>query len=120
MSESLPYRGVTIVAVIRYAVVAQACSSSPLRSSAMVRMAVATMVWSRAARNMPIIRPTRMVTICLWVMSWARGAVAVMSVLRAGGGEGWGHAQVAAGPPHGLLAGDLEGGGEPLEVSGEF
>src|SRR5512132_1042869 len=33
----------------------------------MVRMADATMVWSRAARNMPIIRPMRIVTIWRWV-----------------------------------------------------
>src|SRR6476469_9511489 len=30
-------------------------------------MAYATMVWSRAARNIPIIRPTRIVRICRWV-----------------------------------------------------
>src|SRR5690349_15079826 len=33
----------------------------------MVRMADATMVWSRAARNIPIIRPMRIVMICRWV-----------------------------------------------------
>ena len=33
----------------------------------MVRMAVATMVWSSAARNMPIIRPMRIVTIWRWL-----------------------------------------------------
>ena len=52
-----------MVAVMRYAVVAHAWCSRPLRSSAMVRIAVATMVWSRAARNMPIISPTRIVMI---------------------------------------------------------
>ena len=57
MSESLPYSGVAIVEVIRNAVVAQACRSKPCRSSAMVRIAVETMVWSSAARNMPSIRP---------------------------------------------------------------
>jgi hypothetical protein len=64
MSDSLPYSGVEIVEVMRNAVVAHACSENPLRSSAMVRIAVATTVWSSAARNMPSIRPTRMVTIC--------------------------------------------------------
>src|SRR6188472_4085275 len=56
-----------MVAVIRYAVVAHAWWFRPLRSSAMVRIAVATMVWSSAARNMPIISPMRMVTIWRWV-----------------------------------------------------
>src|SRR4051794_18706048 len=32
----------------------------------MTRMALATMVWSSAARNIPIISPMRMVTISLW------------------------------------------------------
>ncbi len=63
MSESLPYSGVTIVEVMRYAVVTQAIEDSPCRSSAMTRMADATMVWSSAARNIPIIKPMRMVTI---------------------------------------------------------
>ena len=55
----------TIVEVIRYAVVTQACRSGPCRSSAIVRIAVATIVWSSAARNMPSIRPMRIVRICL-------------------------------------------------------
>ena len=56
----------------------------------MVRMAVATMVWSRAARNMPIIRPTRIVMICRWVRgpSGRAGAAAAMSVLHGGVGRG--------------------------------
>src|SRR4051794_4542217 len=45
-SLSLPYSGVEIVDVMRYAVVAHAWIDSPLRSSAMVRIAVATIVWS--------------------------------------------------------------------------
>jgi hypothetical protein len=36
----------------------------PWRSSAIVRIDVATMVWSSAARNMPSINPERMVRIC--------------------------------------------------------
>src|SRR6478735_899901 len=82
MSESLPYSGVEIVAVSRYAVVTQACRESPLRSSPMVRMDVATMVWSSAARNMPSIRPPRIVRISRWVggtnveaFVWAGGSV---------------------------------------------
>src|SRR3954454_5885055 len=63
MSESLPYSGVEMVAVSRYAVVTHACRESPLRSSPMVRMDVATMVWSRAAMNMPSISPPRIVRI---------------------------------------------------------
>ncbi len=67
MSDSLPYSGVEIVEVMRNAVVAHACSEKPLRSSAIVRMAVETTVWSSAARNIPIIRPMRIITICRWV-----------------------------------------------------
>src|SRR5262245_11851478 len=52
-----------MVAVIRYAVVTHACPARSLRSSAMTRMALATMVWSSAARNIPIIRPMRIVMI---------------------------------------------------------
>src|ERR687883_442174 len=52
---------------MRYAVVTQACRLSPLRSSAMVRIEVATIVWSRAARNIPDMRPARMMTIWRWV-----------------------------------------------------
>src|SRR6185503_3862139 len=61
--------GVVIVEVIRYAVVTQACRDSPFRSSEIVRIAVETMVWSRAPRNMPIIRPVMMVRIWRWVYS---------------------------------------------------
>ncbi len=66
-SDSLPYSGVVIVEVIRYAVVAHACWLRPCRSSEIVRIAVLTIVWSRAARNMPSSRPLRMVRICRWV-----------------------------------------------------
>src|SRR6478735_9390185 len=61
--------GVVIVEVIRYAVVTHACTDSPFRSSAMVRIDVLTIVWSRAPRNMPIIRPTRIVRIWACVYS---------------------------------------------------
>src|SRR5665648_333660 len=81
MSESLPYSGVVIVDVIRYAVVTQACRDSPCRSSPMVRIAVATMVWSRAARNMPIISPPRIVRIwrCVMEKVGAAGAPSAVS-----------------------------------------
>src|ERR1700712_4161348 len=67
MSDNLPYSGVEMVAVIRYAVVTQACTESPCRSSPMVRMADVTMVWSSAARNMPSISPPRISRICRWL-----------------------------------------------------
>ena len=54
---------------MRYAVVTQACTDRPCRSSAMVRIEVATIVWSSAARNMPAIRPDRIVRICRWLSS---------------------------------------------------
>src|SRR6478609_2570789 len=55
-----------MVLVIRYAVVTQAWPARSLRSSAMTRRALATIVWSSAARNIPIMRPTRIVRISLW------------------------------------------------------
>ena len=55
-----------MVLVMRYAVVTHAWPARSLRSSAMTRMALATIVWSSAARNIPIISPTRIVTISLW------------------------------------------------------
>src|SRR4051794_22993550 len=58
-----------MVEVIRYAVVTHACTDRPRRSSAMVRIAVETMVWSSAPRNIPIIRPVMIVRICAWVYS---------------------------------------------------
>src|SRR6478609_874127 len=82
-----------MVAVMRYAVVTQACPARSLRSSAITRIALATIVWSRAARNIPIIRPMRIVTISLWesgIGSAVRGGPAVASdmSLLLGGVEG--------------------------------
>src|SRR5437879_5774018 len=77
MSDSLPYSGVAIVEVMRNAVVAHACREKPPRSSAMVRIAVDTIVWSSAARNIAIIRPPRIVRICRWVKVSPAGAGAV-------------------------------------------
>src|SRR6478736_6869656 len=77
---------------MRYAVVTHAWPARSLRSSAMTRMALATMVWSSAARNIPIISPTRMVRISLWESTGRAsgpapaGACAVASTL---GGSAW-------------------------------
>ena len=46
--------------------VTQAWTDSPCRSSPIVRIAVETIVWSSAARNMPSISPDRIVRICRW------------------------------------------------------
>src|ERR687884_1079666 len=75
-----------MVEVMRYAVVTQACRLSPLRSSAMVRIDVATIVWSRAARNIPDISPARMMTIWRWVKD-----------------DGAPFATAAGGPPTGVV-----------------
>src|SRR5882757_9268444 len=52
---------------MRNAVVAQTCRENPCRSSEIVRIAVETIVWSSAARNIASIRPVSIVTICLWL-----------------------------------------------------
>src|SRR5829696_8609107 len=95
---------------MRNAVVAQTCSEKPFRSSAMVLIAVETTVWSRAARNIPIIRPTRIVRISRWLKpsaadpparaSW-RVDVAAIRVpgLRVGAGGGTGQGRPVARPP---------------------
>ena len=75
----------TIVLVIRYAVVTQACAESPLSLSAMVRIEVATIVWSSAARNIPSMSPVRIVTIWLCV----RFAPAYSVVVRSGAPSSW-------------------------------
>src|SRR6478735_5823335 len=107
-----------MVEVMRYAVVAQACWSRPLRSSAIVRIAVATIVWSRAARNIPIIRPIRIVTICRWVRgpSGRAGAVAAMSVLRGAGVAGVGdRGGMGCAAAQEALPVGLQGGAETFE-----
>ena len=63
-----------IVAVIRYAVVTHAWMDRPLRSSAIVRIDVLTIVWSSEARNMPSISPERIVRTWAWVYSPDAGA----------------------------------------------
>ena len=47
--------------------VTHACADRPCRSLPMVLIAVETIVWSSAARNMPSISPDRIVRICRWV-----------------------------------------------------
>src|SRR6478609_9436339 len=69
--------GVVIVEVIRYAVVTHACTDSPCRSSAIVRLAVLTIVWSRAPRNIRSIRPDRIVSTWAWVYSPVSAEVAL-------------------------------------------
>ena len=63
MSDSLPNSGAAIVDVIRNAVVTHACACRSCRSLPIVLIAVETIVWSRAARNMPSISPDRIVRI---------------------------------------------------------
>src|SRR6476619_5830720 len=56
----------------------------PLRSSAIVRIAVETMVWSSAARNIPDMRPARMMTICRWVKDVGASCTTAPAFLPAG------------------------------------
>src|ERR1700733_2238193 len=93
MSDSLPNSGAQIVEVIRNAVVTHACAVRSCRSLPIVLIAVETIVWSRAARNMPITRPDRIVRIWRWVSApsgdelaggesaWRVGAVVMRAVL---------------------------------------
>ncbi|MNC26998.1 hypothetical protein D3C75_751530 [compost metagenome] len=59
ISDSLPKIGIPAISVTRYAEVTQTNWSIPPRSDTMVAMAVATMVLSMAATNMPSNRPVR-------------------------------------------------------------
>ena len=63
MSDSLPNSGAAIVEVIRNAVVTHACAVRSCRSLPIVLIAVETIVWSSAARNMPSTSPDRIVRI---------------------------------------------------------
>ena len=69
--------GVVIVEVIRYAVVTHAWTDSPCRSSAIVLIEVATIDWSRAARNIPSSRPDRIVRTWAWLYSPLSSALRV-------------------------------------------
>jgi hypothetical protein len=59
-SPSLPYSGVDTVCASRYAVTTQDRWLSPPSSPTIVGSAVATIVWSSAARNMPSSRAAKM------------------------------------------------------------
>ncbi len=63
MSDSLPYIGVTAVAVSRYAVTTQDSECRSPKSRPMVGSAVATMVWSSAPRNIASMMPMTMARI---------------------------------------------------------
>ena len=56
-SDSIPYRGTETVEASRYAVTTHDMCSNPWRSVTMRGSAVATIVWSSAARNMPSMTP---------------------------------------------------------------
>src|SRR6185369_7268412 len=74
MSLSVPNTGATAVEASRYAVITQERDVTSWNWRPMVGNAVATMVWSSAARNMVSIRLIRMVRTSLW-LSGARGAI---------------------------------------------
>src|ERR1700742_630577 len=74
MSLSVPNPGATAVEASRYAVITQDRLVTSWNWRPMVGSAVATMVWSSAARNMVSIRLSRMVWTARGV-SGARGAI---------------------------------------------
>src|ERR1700704_975271 len=74
MSLSVPNTGATAVEANRYAVITQDRLETSWNWRPMVGSAVATMVWSSAARNMVSIRLSRMVWTSRGV-SGARGAI---------------------------------------------
>src|SRR3954453_1099384 len=74
MSLSVPNTGATAVEASRYAVITQDRLETSWNWRPMVGNAVATMVWSSAARNIVIIRLMRMVWTSRGV-SGARGAI---------------------------------------------
>src|SRR3954451_12421562 len=69
---------------MRYAVVAHAWMLRPWRSSAIVRIAVETIVWSSAARNIPDMRAMRMTTIWRWVKDDGASCPTAPALLPAG------------------------------------
>src|SRR6478735_10660072 len=74
MSLSVPNTGATAVEANRYAVITQERLVTSWNWRPMVGNAVATMVWSRAARNIVSIRLTRIVRTSSGV-SGGRGAI---------------------------------------------
>jgi len=83
MSLNVPNTGATAVDASRYAVITQDRLETSWNCRPMVGSAVATMVWSRAARNIVSIRLTRMVRTSLGV-SGARGGASPISMTLAG------------------------------------
>src|SRR6202140_4171558 len=86
MSLSVPNTGATAVAASRYAVITQDRLETSWNCRPMVGSAVATMVWSRAARNIVSIRLIRMVRTSLWVSGGfgAIGGASLISMTLAG------------------------------------
>ena len=80
MSLSVPNTGATAVEASRYAVITQDRLETSWNCPPIVGSAVATMVWSRAARNIVSIRLIRMVRTSLRV-SGGRGKVAGASLM---------------------------------------
>ena len=66
-SEILPQSGVAAVEVSRYAVTTHESLSRPPNSEVILGRATATMLWSRAARNMPAINPPMTTRIWRWL-----------------------------------------------------
>src|ERR1700686_1630292 len=81
MSLSVPNTGATAVEAKRYAVITHDRLETSWNCRPMVGSAVATMVWSSAARNIVSIRLIRMVRTSLGV-SGARGAIGGASLMR--------------------------------------
>src|SRR6476659_2799427 len=80
MSLSVPNTVATAVEANRYAVITHDRLVTSWNCRPMVGSAVATMVWSRAARNIVSIRLIRMVRTSLWV-SGAFGAIGGASLI---------------------------------------
>src|ERR1700736_6664384 len=83
MSASVPNTGATAVAANRYAVITQDRLETSWNCRPIVGSAVATMVWSRAARNIVSIRLIRMARTSAGV-SGARGAIGGASAIAMG------------------------------------
>src|ERR1700709_614773 len=86
MSLSVPNTGATAVEASRYAVITQDRLETSWNWRPMVGSAVATMVWSSAARNMVSIRLIRMVRTSLGVSGafGAIGGASLRSMMSAG------------------------------------
>ena len=80
----MPHSGVDAVLANRYDVMTHDSRSLRWKSPTMVGSAVETIVWSRAARNMPSISPDMITRIWRWVnpVSSTGGAIAVALIGR--------------------------------------